>query len=74
MQPGATLFGTVGTEEDREAYEIALTMQDGTAVDTVAAGTYTLVIEESFEVTFQPGDYQYLCDPQPSMRGDLRVL
>ena len=100
VQPGATLLATVGTAEDPEAYEIALTTQDGQAVDTVAAGSYTVVVddraevhnfhlsgpgvdvasdvegtgEKTFEVTLQPGEYRYLCDPHPSMRGDLRVL
>jgi plastocyanin len=100
VQPGATLVGTVGTADEPEAYEIALTKEDGQAVDTVAAGTYTVVVDDyaqihnfhlmgdgvdaatevagtgkkSFEVTFQAGEYRYVCDPHPSMRGDLRVL
>ena len=100
MQPGATLVGTVGTAQDPEAFEIALTTQDGQAVQVVAAGTYTLVVDDfaqihnfhlmgdgvdaatdvagtgkkTFEVTFQSGQYRYVCDPHPSMRGDLRVL
>ena len=99
-QPGATLLGTVGTAEDPEAYEIALTTQDGQAVEVVAAGTYTVVVEDfaqshnfhlsgagveaatdvsgtgkkTFDVTFEAGAYQYLCDPHPSMSGALRVL
>ena len=100
VQPGATLVGTVGTAQDPEAFEIALTTQDGQAVEVVAAGTYTLVVDDfaeihnfhlmgdgvdaatdvtgtgkkSFEVTFQAGQYRYVCDPHPSMRGDLRVV
>ena len=99
-QPGATLVGTVGTAEEAEAYEIALTTQDGQRVDVVAAGTYTVVVEDfaeshnfhltgagvdaatdvsgtgktSYEVTFQPGQYRYLCDPHPSMTGELRAV
>ena len=99
-QPGATLVGTVGTAEDPEAYEIALTTSEGTPVEVVAAGAYTLVVEDfaqvhnfhltgegvdaatdvggtgktSFEVTFEPGQYRFVCDPHPSMRGDLRVV
>jgi hypothetical protein len=100
VQPGATLLGSVGTEDSPEAFEIALTTQDGTEVDVVAAGTYTLVVEdpskihnfhlsgpgvdiqtdvsgtgrESFEVTFQAGEYGYVCDPHPSMAGALRAV
>ncbi len=46
VQPGAVLRGTVGTAEDPEAYEIALTLEDGTPVEAVAAGAYTLVVED----------------------------
>lgn len=46
VQPGATLLGTVGTDEDPEAFEIALTTEDGTPVEVVAAGDYTLVVED----------------------------
>lgn len=46
VEPGATLLGSVGTPEDPEAFEIALTTQDGTPVDVVAAGTYTLVVSD----------------------------
>lgn len=100
VQPGATLLGSVGTEDDPEAFEIALTTQDGAEVDVVAAGTYTIVVEdpaqihnfhlqgpgvdvrtdvagtgqESFEVTFQAGEYGYVCDPHPSMSGALRAV
>lgn len=100
VQPGATLLGSVGTDENPEAFEIALTTQDGTAVDVVAAGTYTLVVEdpsqihnfhlvgdgvdvqtdvagtgqETFEVTFEAGEYRYVCDPHPSMVGALRAV
>lgn len=99
-QPGDTLRGTVGTDEDPEAYVIGLTTEDGTEVEAVAAGTYTLVVEdpsqihnfaltgdgvdvatdvrgtgeETFEVTFAPGTYTYVCDPHPSMSGALRVV
>lgn len=99
-QPGATLLGSVGTEDDPEAFEIALTTQDGTAVDVVAAGTYTVVVEDpaqihnfhlegpgvdvqtgvvetgrqTFEVSFEAGEYEYTCDPHPSMSGGLRAV
>lgn len=49
VQPGATLLGTVGTAEDPEAYEISLTTEDGTPVDAVAAGDYTLVVDDLAE-------------------------
>ena len=100
VQPGATLVGTVGTSEEPEAYEIALTTEDGQPVDTVAAGTYTVVVDDyaqvhnfhlsgagvdtatdvegtgkkTFQVTFQPGEYRYLCDPHPSMKGSLEAV
>ena len=45
-QPGATLLGTVGTEDDPEDYEIGLTTQDGIPVEVVAAGSYTLVVSD----------------------------
>lgn len=100
VQPGATLLGSVGTEDDPEAFEIVLTTQDGTPVEVVAAGTYTIVVDdpakihnfhlegpgvdvqtdvagtgqETFEVTFQAGEYGYVCDPHPSMVGALRAV
>lgn len=100
VQPGTTLLGSVGTPDDAEAFEIALTTESGEAVDVVAAGTYTLVVDdpsqihnfhltgagvdvatevdgtgrETFEVTFEPGEYGYVCDPHPSMTGSLRVV
>ena len=100
VQPGATLKGTVGTAEDPEAYEIALTTEDGTPVEVVAAGDYTLVVEDlaethnfnltgegvdaatdvgstgtmTFQVTFTAGEYEYVCDPHPSMSGALRAV
>lgn len=46
VQPGATLLASVGTAADPEAYEIALTTEDGKALSAVAAGTYTLVIND----------------------------
>ena len=100
VQPGATLLGSVGTADAPEVFEIALTSEDGKPVEVVAAGTYTLVVqdyaqihnfhltgdgvdaatevsamgEETFQVTFQPGEYQYVCDPHPSMTGSLEVV
>lgn len=100
VQPGATLLGTVGTAEDPEAYEISLTTEDGKPVDAVAAGDYTLVVDDlaethnfhltgkgvevatdvattgkrTFQVTFTAGEYEYVCDPHPSMSGALRAV
>jgi plastocyanin len=100
VQPGATLIGTVGTADEPEAFEIALTTQDRQPVETVAAGSYTVVVDDyaqshnfhlsgagvdavtdvggtgkkTFQVTFQPGEYRYLCDPHPSMRGSLKAI
>lgn len=50
VQPGATLLGSVGTEESPEAFEIGLTTEDGTEVEVVAAGTYTLVVEDPSQI------------------------
>lgn len=100
LQPGATLLGSVGTPEEPEAFEIALTDEEGAPVDVVAAGSYTLVVDdparihnfhltgpgvdvetsvsgtgqETFEVSFEAGEYGFVCDPHPSMNGALRVV
>jgi plastocyanin len=100
VQPGATLLGAVGTAEDPEAFEIALTTQEGEPVEVLAAGSYTLVVddlaqihnfhltgtgvdvatdiagtgEDTFDVTFQSGTYRYLCDPHPSMNGEVQAV
>jgi hypothetical protein len=50
VQPGATLLGSVGTEEDPEAFEIALTTQDLAPLEIVAAGTYTLVVSDPAQI------------------------
>lgn len=100
LQPGATLLGSVGTPQDPESFEITLTAEDGTPVEVLAAGSYTLVVndlarihnfhltgpgvdvgtdvagtgEETFAVTFESGQYDYVCDPHPSMSGALRAV
>jgi plastocyanin len=33
----------------------------------------TEVTETSWVVTFEPGDYRYICDPHPSMNGSFTV-
>ena len=97
--PGSVLLGRVGTPENPEAYEIALTTQDGTPVTVLEAGEYTIEVtdpatlhnfhltgasvdesttvpgteETAWEVTFQPGEYTYQCDPHPSMTGTFDV-
>ncbi len=43
---GATLLATVGTEDDPEAFEIALTTADGQDVTTLAAGKYTIDVTD----------------------------
>lgn len=50
VQPGATLLGSVGTRDDPEAFEIALTTQDGDPVEVLAAGTYTLVVSDPAQI------------------------
>lgn len=50
VQPGATLLGSVGTEDDPEAFEIALTDEEGNPVDVVAAGDYTLVVSDPAQI------------------------
>lgn len=96
---GATLLATVGTEDDPESFEIALTTEDGATVEALAAGDYTIEVvdyamihnfalrgpgveeqtsvsdveEATFEVTLEPGEYEYLCDPHPSMSGTVQV-
>lgn len=42
--PGATLRATVGTEDDPEAYEIALTTADGEPVEELPAGSYRIEV------------------------------
>ena len=44
--PGSTLLGSVGTPDDPEAFEIALTDQGGTPVTTLPAGDYTIVVSD----------------------------
>jgi plastocyanin len=99
-QPGTTLLGSVGTPENPEAFEIALTTQDGTPVEVLAAGAYTIVVsdparihnfhlsgpgvdvetevagtgEQTFEVSVEAGEYEYVCDPHPGMKGGFSVV
>jgi plastocyanin len=93
------LIGTVGTEEDPEAFEIALTTEDGEEVTELPAGDYTIQVndpakihnfhltggnvdestsvpdteETTFEVSLEPGEYTYKCDPHPPMSGTFTV-
>jgi hypothetical protein len=46
VMPGATLIGTVGTEEDPDAFEITLTDESGAPVSSLPAGDYTLTIND----------------------------
>ena len=40
------LIGTVGTPEDPEAFEIALTTEDGEPVESIPAGDYTVEVDD----------------------------
>ena len=99
-EPGSVLLGTVGTPEEPDAFEIALTDEDGEPVTTIPAGDYTIRVsdlsaihnfaisgegvdeatsvpergEQEFEVTFVAGTYTYVCDPHPSMTGQVDVV
>jgi plastocyanin len=46
MAEGTKLIGTVGTEDDPEAFEISLTKEDGSEVTTLPPGDYTLEIKD----------------------------
>ncbi len=50
VQPGATLLGSVGNDDDPEAFDIALTTESGDPVDVVAAGAYTLVVDDPSQI------------------------
>ena len=57
---GTKLIGTVGTTDDADAFSITLTTEDGSAVTTLPAGSYTLEINDlstihNFHLT-GPGD------------------
>lgn len=41
-----TLFGTVGTADDADAFEIALTDSAGNEVTTLPAGSYTIQVKD----------------------------
>ena len=49
IQPGDVLLGTVGTEDDPEAFEIALTTEDGEEVTELPAGDYTIQVSDPAE-------------------------
>lgn len=44
--PGSVLLGTVGTEDDPDAFEIALTTEDGEPVSELQAGDYTIEVTD----------------------------
>ena len=93
------LIGTVGTADDPDAFEIALTTEDGEPVESIPAGDYTIEVDDpsaihnfhltggsvdettsvtekeqaTFQVTLEPGEYTYVCDPHPSMVGTVQV-
>lgn len=96
---GSTLLATVGTEDSPEAFEIALTTEDGEPVRALSAGEYTIEVSDfarshnfvltgpgvqeatsvseveqvTFQVSLEPGSYDYVCDPHPSMSGSFEV-
>jgi plastocyanin len=96
---GTVLIGTVGTADDPDAFEIALTTEDGEPVESIPAGDYTIEVDDpsaihnfhltggsvdettsvpeqeqaTFEVTLEPGEYTYVCDPHPPMTGSFTV-
>jgi plastocyanin len=41
-----TLLGTLGTASNGDAFEIGLTREDGSAVETLPAGTYTIKVDD----------------------------
>jgi plastocyanin len=43
---GTKLIGTVGSEDDPEAFEITLTTEDGSEVTSLTPGDYTLEIKD----------------------------
>ena len=63
---GSRLIGTVGSESDPDAFVITLTTEDGSAVTTLAAGDYTLEINDlssihNFHLT-GPGDVDVMSE------------
>lgn len=46
IAPGATLLGTVGTDENPDAFEIGLTDESGATVTTLPAGDYTVKVSD----------------------------
>ena len=92
---GSTLTGSVGP-----GFEISLTDADGADVTTLAAGSYTIEVDdksdihnfhltgagvdestevsavgaETWEVAFEAGSYDFVCDPHAStMSGSFEV-
>ena len=96
-----TLWGTVGTQESPNAFEISLVDEDGNPVTDLPAGQYNIEVTDKTDihdfhlsggdgavdektgvvektdttwvVTFEPGEYRYICDPHPSMNGHFTV-
>lgn len=45
-EPGSVLLGTVGTPDEPDAFEIALTDEDGEPLTTIPAGEYTIRVDD----------------------------
>lgn len=61
---------TIEVTDPTGVHNFHLSGGDG-AVDEKTAVPAT--IETTWVVTFEPGDYRYLCDPHPSMNGQFTV-
>lgn len=48
--PGNMLLGSVGGTDDPNAFDIALTTQDGEPVKNLKAGAYTLVVQDRSKI------------------------
>jgi plastocyanin len=95
-----TVTGTALVASVGPGFEISLTDPDGAAVTTLAAGSYTIEVDdqsdihnfhltgtgvdestsvedvgaETWEVTFEAGTYEFVCDPHAgSMNGSFEV-
>lgn len=94
-----TIFGSVGSKENPESFDINLTDADGKTITELPAGEYEVKVTDNamihnfhltgpgvdeetdvqgtddatFDITLEPGKYDYVCDPHPSMNGSFTV-